>query len=129
MATAILVTPFSEWLTARMKARGMNKSAVAKMAGGVTPSTVGRWVNKDARPSADVCVRLADYFKVPAADVLRLAGYPAPEPSDSADIPQWLADLLPLLSELSEAEAPAIEHSARAALEMRELRAKYGVQE
>lgn len=127
------MTPFARWLQRQMRISGFgdNQSMLANyMDPPAGTSTINAWFTRDAIPGPDLCRRLARALKVPADDVLRIAGHldDDPEPTDAA-IPGWLRDMLPLLTQLDESEAPALEHSARAVLEMRELRAAYDARE
>jgi transcriptional regulator with XRE-family HTH domain len=62
---------FNLWLRRRMAARGVDSRALAKMLN-VEPATVGRWLHEGRLPDRKNVLRLARYFGVAAATILKL---------------------------------------------------------
>lgn len=130
MVVLTLVTPFAEWLAAELAKRpGATRGKLAA-AIDAKPQTVSAWFNEGRLPDPKFCVRIANYLHVNRDQVLYLAGHLDEAPTaDAADeLPAWLRDLLPVLSQLDPAEGTVIEHSARGLLEMRELRGPSGAE-
>lgn len=121
MIASVARSRFGSWLAQEMEARRLNKSQVAKYTG-VDQSAVGRWLRDEvpSLPSERSCRALAEWWKVPAEDVLALAGHYPMQTAEEQDLPRWLREALPLLKGLDDAEGKTLKTTARALLEMRE---------
>jgi transcriptional regulator with XRE-family HTH domain len=62
---------FDLWLRRRMAGAGVDNKALAK-ALKVEPATVGRWLSEGRKPSRKILLRLAKFFKVSPATILKL---------------------------------------------------------
>lgn len=65
-----------------MRLRRLNQSQVATYIG-MRPSGVNVWFSRGSIPNPQTCIKLAEFLKVPAETVLRLAGHLPPEDEPS----------------------------------------------
>ena len=72
------MTELAAWLRAELGRRGLTQNAASVYAG-VGQATISDILNKGHVPRVETLFRLADFFDVPREQVLRLAGYLAPE--------------------------------------------------
>ena len=73
----------------------------------VSPTAYNRWLNGQARPDPEYCDRIARRLGVSYAEVMRLAGHPAPDAPASTDDPPWLTQLIAEMRELQITESEA----------------------
>jgi transcriptional regulator with XRE-family HTH domain len=65
----------NEWLAQQFKYRpDINQTSLA-LSIGVSQSTVSKWLRGTATPDPDNCHKVAQFFGVPAEDVLAIAGH------------------------------------------------------
>lgn len=130
MIAVMAQSRFGSWLAQEMRDRRVNKAQVAKYTG-VDQSAVGRWLRESSPslPSERSCRALAEWWKVSPDDVLALAGHYPTERPEEQDLPRWLREALPLLKGLDDAEGKTLRTTARALLEMREEKERYGAEE
>lgn len=102
-----------------MKRKRLNQSDVAR-AVSTSPSVISGWLTRSVRPEPESLQALARLFDVPVVHLYRLLG--VLDEAEEPELPEWLTSLL---VELDEAELRVVEHSARALLELRELKAEY----
>lgn len=65
---------FGEWLADRLYDRGLTQTEFALRIG-VDQSTVSGWVTGANPPGRTNCYKIADFFGVPRAEVIRMAGH------------------------------------------------------
>lgn len=86
MVLMTAATPFSIWLSERMRRRGLNQSALATYLG-TSSSTVNAWLNRGATPSRKLAASLAAYFNVEPSQIERLIAGVQPGSSSLAEQP------------------------------------------
>jgi transcriptional regulator with XRE-family HTH domain len=89
------MTELARWLEAAMAARGLSQAQTAVYAG-VGQATISSILQKRHIPRLETLWRLADYFAIPRAEMLCLAGHLPSQPEATA------ADANPLEQELCE---------------------------
>lgn len=65
---------FGEWLADRLFEHDNMTQSEFALRIGVDQSTVSGWVNGESRPRRNTCYKIADFFGVPRAEVVQLAG-------------------------------------------------------
>lgn len=85
----------SEWLSNKLVTRGWSIRAFGRKLD-ISHTHAADIVNGKVRPSADLCVRIANVFDTSPEEVLRLAGYLPPEPEETATV----KELVHLFSQL-----------------------------
>lgn len=76
----------SEWLNQRFEADPrLNQTGLA-LSIGVGQSTVSKWLQGLSTPDTANCAKLAEFFGVPLARVLRIAGHINWPPRDTGDL-------------------------------------------
>jgi transcriptional regulator with XRE-family HTH domain len=76
--------PFSSWLNATMRARGLSQAELARIVG-VADAQVSRWRRGHVVPTVRYLQRIAESLDVPRARLDVLAGYPVDEAADAAN--------------------------------------------
>ena len=94
----LALTPFAAWLEEELKRRNLNRAQLAAYIG-KRPQTVYGWFNDGRIPETAQCLLIAKVLRLPADDVLRIAGHLPALAEDRAeyDSPSWV-ELLPMLS-------------------------------
>ena len=69
------VTPFTLWLGEMLRQAELSQSEFARRAGLGGPAVVSRWLSGEAKPSIEMCRRIAAALQVDIDFVLEKAGY------------------------------------------------------
>lgn len=78
------MSAFSVWLAQQMELHDASQRKIAAYTG-LSPTTISNWLASKVIPSYESCVKISEYFRVPASEVLALAGYP-PRPENDPEI-------------------------------------------
>jgi transcriptional regulator with XRE-family HTH domain len=89
--------PFSEWLQSEMSKRNLSQADLAREAG-VTRAAINGVLTGARGPGNELCVAIANAFRVPPETVFRAAGLLPPAPAYT-EYQQQLVHLLDLLPE------------------------------
>jgi len=73
----------ASWLDEELETRGWSIREMARRAG-VSHTAIASALNRKGRPSADLCVAIADALGVPAVEVVQRAGILPPDPPETA---------------------------------------------
>ncbi|MDY7076794.1 MAG: helix-turn-helix transcriptional regulator [Chloroflexota bacterium] len=73
----------ASWLDRELETRGWSIREMARRAG-VSHTAIASTLNRKGRPSADLCVAIADALGVPAVEVVQRAGILPPDPPETA---------------------------------------------
>ena len=87
------MTELADWLRDQMHTRGLNQAQAALQAG-VSPGTINVLLTRNHVPRVQTLNRLADAFRTPREQVLRLAGHLPPGPDQPAAQDLLTAELL-----------------------------------
>lgn len=72
---------FSEWLYQQIDKRGWSQSELARRAK-VSRTAISNVLNNNRQPGTDLCLAIADAFKMPPEHVFRAAGLLPPNPDN-----------------------------------------------
>jgi transcriptional regulator with XRE-family HTH domain len=73
----------ASWLDEELETRGWSIREMARRAG-VSHTAIASALNRKGRPSADLCVAIADALGVPAVEIVQRAGILPPDPPETA---------------------------------------------
>lgn len=65
---------FAEWLQDQLETEGISQAELARRSG-VTSGAINNIARDRREPTADMCLAIAKGLRLPAIDVLRVAGY------------------------------------------------------
>jgi transcriptional regulator with XRE-family HTH domain len=72
----------ASWLDKELESRGWSIREMARRAG-VSHTAIASALNRKGRPSAELCVAVADALGVPAVEVVQRAGILPPDPPET----------------------------------------------
>lgn len=72
---------FSSWLESELAARSWSQADLARRSK-ITTASISRIMTGDRKPGPDVCLAIAEAFKIPPESVFRAAGLLPPVPEE-----------------------------------------------